>query len=145
MSESWWAQYGWYEKGFLTPSSFGSGSRKGPTVTIPSGQTIRFVMGWLHCVEQSGETDDGEFLAADFDIKLREGTVSTGPVLVISQSSNNSLEALQYANTTGQAKQVSLWIEQYGGSGAWQTCNGEKREYYGIAYAIINENLGSLP
>lgn len=119
----------WYDKGALYPSSFDSASEyHGPTVTLQPGQGVRVVLGYTHCSEVFNTDMDGEFLAVDLDLQLRVNGHNIG----WSWSSNNSLEFWEYGNSSGSPQNVEIIVKRFG---SWQNCNGEAREYYGIAWA----------
>lgn len=120
---------GWFQMGHWTPSSFSEGWATGPSVTLQPGEGLRVVLGWMHCVQSNNDGSNGELIAADFDLYLED---SGGNTLRYSTSSNNSLEMLEYDNTSGAPRTVVVRTHQYG---SWQACGGSQSEYYGLAWA----------
>lgn len=122
----------WYVKGPLYPSSFDSNNEyEATTVSVPAGQGVRVVLGYLHCVPSLGPYSDNEYLAVDLDLILEVD----GQLVGWSWSSNNSLESWEWNNSYGTTKTVHIIIKKYG---TWQSCNGLQREYFGVAWAKHN-------
>ncbi len=115
------------EVGAFLPSMFTNGWYTGPDITLQPGEGVRVVLGWTHCSPSAGAEDNKEYLAADLDLYLKEGSTTRA----FSLSYNNSLEFVEYTNNTGSSKTVTVKIKQWG---AWKECLGLQREYYGLAW-----------
>ena len=121
----------WYVKGPLYPSSFDANNEyEAAMVSVPAGQGVRVVLGYLHCAPLD-DYNDNEFLAVDLDLVLEVD----GQLVGWSWSSNNSLESWEWTNSLGSTKTVHIIIRKYG---TWQSCNGLQREYFGVAWAKHN-------
>jgi len=103
-------------------------------VTLAEGEGLRVALGWTHCVEGT-VGDNNEFIAADFDLYLRR---SNGTIVASSISANNSLEFLEYTNTTGRSENITIQIFQYG---TWLACGGQQAENAGVAWVKHRNHL----
>lgn len=103
----------------------GTGYWEPTTLYVYPGQSIRVILSWNACSE-AGST----FLGTNFDLILIDTAAQVS--LDYSNSATNTVEMVEWKNTTGAGKTVTIRISRQGTIG---TCGGQQTER--LSYAFL--------